>query len=395
MGRAVAELGRDIDLDGHPGEFREPVPGDQPRVVRGSARDDGHLADVREIERHLRQRDDAVPRIEHAVKRVADHGRLLVDLLEHEMGVVSLADHRARRRCAPDLPLDDIAVAVVDHRAVGAHLGPVAFFEITDASGERRERQRVRAEIHLAVAVADGERAAAPGPDHQVAMPGEQDGERKRAFQPIERPGDGFLRRAALAQIAADQVYRSLGIGVGGKDVARGAELAAKVLEILDDAVMNQHHAAVGVGVGVVDRRLSVGCPAGVPDPDGAGQGLLGDDLFEPPYLAFRTTALDRAIDQGRDAGGVVAAIFEPPQTLDQQGRYVAFPDDSDDAAHEPDPSPFRRSASPSSCRGGERGRLRPTRPSPSACSARRRESPPARPWRSRFRRPRSRRDRS
>ena len=356
------------------------------------------LADLGEIERHLRERDGPVPGIEHAVQRIADHRRLLVDLLEHEMGVVPLADHRAGRGGAPDLPLHDIAVAVVDHRAVGVHLGPIALFEVADAAGQRRERERVRPEIHFAVAVADGERAAAPGADHQVAVPGEQDGEREGAFQPVERPGHGLLRRAAVAQVAADQVHRGLGIGVGGEDMAGRRELAAQILEVLDDAVVNQDHPVVGMRMRVVDGRPSVGRPAGVPDPDRAGQGALGDDAFQALDLAFRPAALDRTVDQRRDSGGVVAAIFEPPQTLDQEGRDVVLSDDADDAAHGPGPSvptPFRRSGLPSPCRAGARGRLRPSPPSPSACSAPRRGSPQARPWRSRFRRPPSHRLRS
>ncbi len=34
------------------------------------------------------------------------------------------------------------------------------------------------------------------------------------------------------------------------------------------------------------------------------------------------------------DAGGVVAAVFEPPQRLDHLPRYRVAPDDADDAAH-------------------------------------------------------------
>ena len=364
-GGAVAELGRDLDLDRDLREPGEPVFGDQPRVVGGAAGDDGHLADPTEIERHVRQGDDAVPRVEHAVQRISDHRRLLVDLLEHEMGEVSLADHRARGRGAPDLALDDVAVLVVDDRPVGPHLRPVALVEIADAAGQGRERERVGAEKHLALAIADRERAAAPRADHQVVVPGEQDGERERPFQPLERSGDRLLRGLSLAQTAADQMHRRFGVGVGREDMAGGGELAAQLLEVLDDAVMHQHHVLVGMRVRVVDGRQAVGGPARVPDPDRAGERLPGDHPLEPGDLAFGPTALDTAVDQGGDAGGIVAPVFEPPQPVDQKRRDLAFADDADDAAHRPgpiDPMSAWRSGSAPSSPAGEPGTPRPSR---------------------------------
>jgi hypothetical protein len=40
----------------------------------------------------------------------------------------------------------------------------------------------------------------------------------------------------------------------------------------------------------------------------------------EVDELALGAAALDAAVDQGRDPGRIVAAIFEPPQPFDQLG---------------------------------------------------------------------------
>ena len=154
-----------------------------------------------EIERQLHRQRDALGRhVEIMRERVADDLRLLVDLLRHEMAVVALVDQerrgvglehrRARPRCrwrrAP-------------RRRLRVTHGPVAVLEIADRVGERRERDRVGAEIHLAVAIADRERRALARADQQILLAREQEGERERAAQPRQRRRDRLDRRAALA----------------------------------------------------------------------------------------------------------------------------------------------------------------------------------------------------
>ena len=91
---------------------------------------------------------------------------------------------------------------------------------------------------------------------------------------------------------------------------------------------------SVAMRMGVALGRLAVGRPARVADADGAGQRLDAEPRLEIHQLAFGAAALDVAVVQGGDAGRVVAAIFQPLQRLDQQGRDGRFADDSDDAAH-------------------------------------------------------------
>jgi len=59
---------------------------------------------------------------------------------------------------------------------------------------------------------------------------------------------------------------------------------------------------------------------------------------FEPGNevgeLAFGAAAFDAAVDQGRDAGRIIAAIFKAPQPLDQLARDRFLGDDADDAAN-------------------------------------------------------------
>ncbi len=49
--------------------------------------------------------------------------------------------------------------------------------------------------------------------------------------------------------------------------------------------------------------------------------GSLVEPTREVGELAFGAAALDAAVDQGRDAGRIIAAIFEPAQPFDQPRR--------------------------------------------------------------------------
>ncbi len=149
---------------------------------------------------------------------------------------------------------------------------PVAFFEIGDPVGEGRERQRVGAEIHLAVAVADGERRALPRADQQVVMAFEQVDQREGAAQPLERREHGVRRRLAGGEFVLDHQRGDLGVGLGDEAVALGRELLAQRLEVLDDAVVDDGEPARRVRMGVRLGRLAVGRPAGVADADRAAR---------------------------------------------------------------------------------------------------------------------------
>ena len=197
---AVAEFGGDVDLDRQPREALEPVFGDKAGIVGGAAGRDRHALDLLEIERQLhRQRDPLVAHVEIVRQRMAHDLGLLVDFLRHEMAMVALVDQEGRGIRFQHRALDRLAVGVVHLDALARHHRPVAVLKIADGVGERRERDRVGAEIHFAVAVADRERRALAGADQEILLAGEQEGERERAAQPRQRGLHRLDRRLALA----------------------------------------------------------------------------------------------------------------------------------------------------------------------------------------------------
>ncbi len=81
----------------------EPVFGDHAGIVGRAAGRHGDAAHLGPVERQGRQADGARGWIEVGLQRVADHRRLLVDLLQHEVAMVALADHRPRDAALADL----------------------------------------------------------------------------------------------------------------------------------------------------------------------------------------------------------------------------------------------------------------------------------------------------
>ncbi|MNT21274.1 hypothetical protein D3C72_1566090 [compost metagenome] len=98
---------------------------------------------------------------------------------------------------------------------------------------------------------------------------------------------------------------------------------------------MDQADAASLVRMGVGRGRSAVGGPAGVTDADGSGQGFGGQHGLQFADLALGAAALDAAVDDGRDPGGVIAAVLQPLQAVDQTGDDGACARNADDAAHE------------------------------------------------------------
>ena len=189
-----------------------------------------------------------------------------------------------------------LAGAVADLDAGPRQDRPIAVLEIGDLVGEGRERERVRAEIHLALAVPDGERRAVPRADELVLLAGEQEGEREGAAQARQRRGDRLRRGAPLAHLEGHELRHDLGVGLGLEDDALALQLGLELAEILDDAVMDDGELLGRVRMGVDLVRLAVRRPARVADADRARQRRLRQLQLEVAQLALGAAALEPAV---------------------------------------------------------------------------------------------------
>ncbi len=201
-----------------------------------------------------------------------------------------------------------------------------------------------RAEELLAVAAADDERALlARGDDHAGGVGGDRH-ERVVAAQP--RIGAAHrLDEAGAVEVAGDQVRDHLGVGLRREDGAVGQELLLELHVVLDDAVDHDVDPVVGVEVRVRVglRDAPVRRPARVADPgrggrrehrDGTLAVALGHRLAQVGEVADRAHGLEPLLTLEGDACGVVAAVLELLQPVEQDLLDRAMTDVADDSAH-------------------------------------------------------------
>ena len=151
------------------------------------------------------------------------------------------------------------------------------------------------------------------------------------------------LRRVTLALplrflvIIANQMREHLGVGVGFEFVAGGEQFLFERVVIFDDAIVNDGDFAglIEVRMGIFVRGRAVRGPARVAD----AEISLDRFGFQKARKAFADFAHFLANEQiaathHSHAGAVIAAIFQPPQSFEQDGRGRLFANVSNDAAH-------------------------------------------------------------
>ena len=229
---------------------------------------------------------------------------------------------------------NSLALGVVDRDGAVRQHCPVTILQIGDAIGEGRQRYGIAAYEHFTASVPDGERRAVAGRDQQVVLALEQDGERKGALQPGQNGLDGLLRRLAAPYLTRQQLCDDLGVRLGGEHGAIGDELILQHTEVLDDAVVHHDHVTHGMRMRIGLRHAAMGGPARVTDARRSSQWLARQQARKVLELADSPTSLDTIMRERRHACGIIAAVFQPPQRLDDVVRHGLLAENADDTAH-------------------------------------------------------------
>ena len=246
-------------------------------MVRSAARDDEDAVDVVELlERETELVDVELARRRHAAHEgVANDTRLLVDLLEHEIGVAALLGHVEVPVHVRDLGLDGVSLGVGVLDALGRELCELTVLEHHDVARGLDEGDDVGGDVGALLAAADDDGRVFAGDGDHAGLVGADDGQAVGSHDAAAGVADSRHEVAALGVGLLDEVREDLGVGIGAKRVAGGSELLAKLGEVLDDAVVDDGDAPVAahVRVRVGGRGATVGGPARVAD--SAGGKLL------------------------------------------------------------------------------------------------------------------------
>src|ERR687891_598264 len=272
-----------------------------------------------------------------AADRVPDRLGLLVDLLQHEVleaALLGLAEVPLDLE-RPGLGLD--ALEVGDAHAFGAELRHLPVGQRHDPSRPREERRRVGGQERLTVAEPHHHRRGHPDAHDRPGLVSRQDHERVRALEPGDGGPHGVGEIGAVADGVLDQVGHHFGVGLRPKHVPVQLEPLPELVEVLDDAVVDDGDPAVAVEVWVrvlVGRR-PVGGPPRVAHTD---RPLRGSVVRE---LLLQGLELPGALHDGEVAvehshpGRVVATVFETMEPLEDDGERLVGTNVTDNPAHE------------------------------------------------------------
>ena len=315
-------------------------------MIAGAASDHVDAVDVVELlERKAQLVDVELAGRRHTTdQRVAHDARLLVNFLEHKVGITALFCHVQVPVDVGDLGLDNVAglVGVLD--ACGRELGKLTVLEHHDIAGGVDERDDIGGDIGAGLARADHDRGILAGHGDHAGLVSAHGGQTIGTDHVGASLAHGGHQVVRLGISLFDQMREDLGIGLALKVVAATLQLFAQLGEVLDDAVVDDGDTTVaaGVGVSVNDRRLAVGGPTGVADTAGSVAVDVGKLALQARDLAH--AADDVEVRRGalahleRDARGIIAAILHTLEARDQDVLCNIRAGVADDSAHRINP---------------------------------------------------------
>ena len=271
-----------------------------------------------------------------------------MDLLEREGLETALLGLRGVPLHGLHRPVEDRLAGLGDEEldAAGSHGDDLAVLDQLDVARVGEEGGDRRAHELLAVAAPDDERALLASGDQEVGLLDADRDERIVTAKAVVGPTDRLDEATTAVELARDEVGDDLRIGLRCEDGAIGDELLLELQVVLDDAVDDDVDAVVvvEVRVGVLLRDPAVRGPAGVPDarrrrPRGDGDGpfaALGGchGAAQAAEVADRAHGLQLGAREHGDAGGVISAVLQLLQPLEQDGLDGPAADISDDSAH-------------------------------------------------------------
>ena len=337
---AVPELRSDVRLGRDAGQALDHLAPHLGRVVRRAA---GDQDDAREpaqlIPGEVQIRQEAVTGLgrDPPAEGVGDRPGLLVDLLEHEVAVPALLGHDRVPRDVRHRPLHRPAGERLEPDALPGHDGHLAVLENQDVAGVRQDGGHVRRHVVLAVAEPDHHAAGAGlRRDEGAGLPVREHADRVRATDLLEREAHRLGKTARLGPVLLDQVRQYLGVGLRLEQVTFGLEPGLDRQIVLEDAVVHDDDGAraVGVRVSVLLRRPAVRRPPRVPDPERAVERALPEHRLQVAQPAGAPPDLEHPVGHHRDPRGVVPAVFQPLEPVQDDAGGALSPDVPDNPTH-------------------------------------------------------------
>jgi hypothetical protein len=137
--------------------------------------------------------------------------------------------------------------------------------------------------------------------------------------------------------VALDQVRDDFGVGFGGEGVTVGLKRLFELAVVLDDPVEDDGDLALlaaGQRVRVLLGDPAVRRPAGVAETHGRIRPVQRGRGLQVREVADGADVVQLVVLTEHQAGGVVAAVLEPLEPLEEERLAGPGPDVTDDSAH-------------------------------------------------------------
>jgi len=168
----------------------------------------------------------------------------------------------------------------------------------------------------------------------KVVFAGKQKSQSKGTAQLLERGGDRVGWRFSVFHFLGDEMCDRFGIGIADEFPAAPGQLLAQFAKIFDDAIVNNRHGFSRMRVGIIFGRPAVRRPARVTDADRPAQRLALQTRFKRAQFAFGAPPPEDTLVERRDPRGIIAAVFEPLEGINQLPGNRLGSQNSDYSAH-------------------------------------------------------------
>ena len=295
--------------------------GNQARMVTCAARDNGHaLHQVQFLGGHV-QLVNAQMAAHHTTRqRVADNARLLVDFLQHEIGIaaffsgINIPVNMSHGR------LNLVAVCIVICDIHRRELGKLAVFQNNDVTRCLQQGNHIACHIRAGCAASYHQRTVLARNHNNAGLGRARYRQTIRAIDAFRCSANSCKKIAVIR--AFHQVSHYFGIGCAGKVVSFAFQFFAQLSKVFYDAVMHYRNGAVAryLGMRVCLARLAVRCPTCMTNAACARQANAFHRLLKRRNLSFATHHMQPVGLHNGHAGGVVSTILQLFQALDQEG---------------------------------------------------------------------------
>ncbi len=230
--------------------------------------------------------------------------------------------------------------------SIGAHHRDLTVFQIDHFAGPVQNGDDIRGHHVLTVTDTHNQRWALSEGDDGLGLPLTHRNNRILTDESGHHLENPFTQRPGFS---AEQLGDEFGVGVRGQFDPVLEKFPPQRGVVLQDSVVDHRdrsrriHLGVGVGLG----RGAVGRPAGMADSGGSMERAVVGQLFEIPELALGAKDLNAVSAWHGHPGGIITAVFEPPQAIEDDRHHLVGADIADDSTHTSPPRGFPRSMRP------------------------------------------------